>query len=198
MAGKWTMILMLPLVAAVIVSCGQAAPLKVSDAAPPWAGIPGIDDKEHALADCKKAKAVVLVFTCNHCPVAVAYEDRLVALQKDYASKGVQVVAVCVNDLDQDRLPAMKKRAAEKKFNFPYIYDETQKIGRDYGATCTPHVFLLDQKRKIAYMGAIDDHNNPKKVEEHYLRDAIDAVLAGKEPPKPVTQQRGCGIKWKP
>ena len=139
---------------------------------------------------------MVVAFICNHCPVAVAYEDRLVALQKDYQDKGVQVVAVNVNKLPADRLDKMKERAKAKQFNFPYLYDETQKIGRDYGATVTPHVFVFDSNRKLAYVGAVDDSKSPDKVTAHYLRDAIDALLAGKKPPKEVTQQFGCSIKY--
>ena len=126
-----------------------AAGVKIGDKAPPWSGIIGIDDKEHSLADLKQAKAVVLVFTCNHCPVAQAYEDRLVALQRDYRDKGVRLVAVNVNNLDADKLGPMKVRAKEKQFNFPYLYDPTQKMGRDYGATKTPEIFVLDGERKI-------------------------------------------------
>lgn len=173
-----------------------AAELKIGDAAPKWSGIVGIDDKEHSLSDYDKAKAIVLVFTCNHCPVAVAYEDRLVALQKDYQDKGVQLVAVNVNTLAADRLDKMKERAKAKGFSFPYLYDESQKIGRDYGATCTPHVFVLDKDRKLAYMGAIDDTQAANKVKKHYLRDALDAILAGEKPAKATTKQFGCGIKY--
>jgi peroxiredoxin len=139
---------------------------------------------------------VVLVFTCNHCPVAVDYEDRLVDLQKDYKSQGVQVVAVNVNTIPPDRLDKMKERAEAKGFNFPYLYDESQEIGRNYGATCTPHVFVLDKSRKIAYMGAIDDSRKPDNVKDPYLRNALDALLAGKEPPKTVTREFGCSIKY--
>jgi len=196
MTGRVTLALAVVAVALfAAASCFAAPKLEIGAAAPGFSGI-GVDDKEHSLDDYKDAKAVVLVFTCNHCPVAIAYQDRLIQLQKDYQSKGVQVVALCVNDRDGDRLPDMKKRAEEKGFNFPYIYDETQQSAREYGATCTPHVFLLCPKRKIAYQGAIDDNNNPDNVEKHYLRDAIDAVLAGKEVAEPVTKQRGCSIKW--
>ncbi len=185
------------LLALFVVAGCYAGELKVGDAGPGWEKLTGTDDKPHGLDDYKKAKLVVTVFTCNTCPVAKAYEDRLIALTNDYREKGVQVVAICVNDVDGDRLPAMKKRAAEKKFNFPYVYDESQKVARDYGATCTPHVFVLDGKHNIVYMGAIDDNNNPEKAKAHYLRDAVDALLAGKTPSKTVTQQRGCSIKWK-
>ncbi len=174
----------------------QAAPLKIGDAAPNFSGIIGIDDKEHGLADYRDNPVVVLVFTCNHCPVAKAYEDRLVALQKDYEAKGVQLVAVNVNNLPEDRLDKMKERATSKAFNFPYLYDSSQKIGRDYGATVTPHVFVVDKNRKIAYMGAIDDNMQSDAVKKHYLRNALDAILAGKKPPRETTKQFGCGIKY--
>ena len=170
--------------------------VKIGAAAPAWSDLPGTDDKKHSLADYKDAKLLVLVFTCNHCPVARAYEDRLIAVERDYGSKGAKVVAVNVNNMEPDRMEAMKKRAADKGFNFPYLYDASQKIGRDYGATVTPHVFVLDQDRKIAYMGAVDDKQDAEKVKTHYLRDALDALLAGKAPPNAVTQQFGCGIRY--
>ncbi|NMC21583.1 MAG: thioredoxin family protein [Thermogutta sp.] len=180
----------------VMTSCTVAEEIKVGAKAPDWSGIIGIDDKEHALADYAKAKIVVLVFICNHCPVAVAYEDRLVALQRDYKDKGVQVVAVNVNNLPADRLDQMKIRAKEKGFNFPYLYDPSQKIARDYGAAVTPHVFVLARDRKVAYVGAIDDNIKEKEVKQHYLRDALDALLAGKTPPVPHTKAFGCSIKY--
>ena len=170
--------------------------LHIGDAAPGWTGIVGTDDQKHALADYKEAKLLVLVFTCNHCPVAQAYQDRLIALTKDFQPKGVQVVAVNVNNMEADRLEPMKKRAKEKGFNFPYLYDATQKIGRDYGATVTPHVFLLDKDRKVVYMGAVDDNMNAEKVKIHYLRDAVEALLAGKTPPQAVTAPFGCHIRY--
>lgn len=193
MTRQRTLTFALAAVALLVATSGLAAELKIGGAAPDWSGIPGVDGKKHGLADYQEAKLIVLVFTCNHCPVAMAYEDRLVALQKDYKSKGVQVIAANVNNLPEDRLEPMKKRAAQKKFNFPYIYDETQKIGRDYGATVTPHVFVLDQKRTVAYIGAVDDSQNPEKVKVHYLRNTLDYLLAGNSP---VTQQFGCTIKW--
>jgi len=177
-------------------NAAQAAKLKIGDKAPDWSRIIGVDDKRHSLSEYKRAKVIVTVFTCNHCPVAVAYEDRLVALQKDYKKKGVQVIAVNVNNIPADRLAKMKDRAKAKKFNFPYIYDKTQKIGRDYGAKVTPHVFVLDKNRKIAYMGAVDDNMSVKAVKVRFLREALDALLAGKAPPKTVTKQFGCSIKY--
>ena len=170
--------------------------LSVGEKAPDFSDLPGIDDKKHGLREYKDAKAVVLVFTCNHCPFAVAYEDRLVALQKEFKDRGVQIVAVCSNSEETDSLPELKKRAESKKFTFPYLHDSDQKTGQAYGAAVTPHVFLLDGDRKIAYMGAIDDNPKADKVSKHYLGDAIKAVLAGKSPETTETRQFGCGIHY--
>ncbi len=170
--------------------------VKVGDKAPDWKNLVGVDDKQHSLSDYAEAKLIVLVFTCNHCPVAKAYEDRLIALQKDYQDKKVQVIALNVNNIPEDRLDQMKIRAKEKGFNFPYLYDPTQKTGHAYGAKVTPHVFVLDAERKIAYIGAIDDNGDPNKVKRHYLREALDALLAGKTPENPTTKAFGCSIKY--
>jgi peroxiredoxin len=196
MKRTWRATLAAAVCAVWMVGCAQAADLKIGDAGPDFKGIIGTDDKQHALDDYKDAKAVVVAFICNHCPVAVAYEDRLVKLQADYKDKGVQLIAVNVNTLPADRLDKMKERAEAKGFNFPYLYDETQKIGRDFGAKVTPHVFVLDKDRKLAYVGAIDNSQNADKAEKHYLRDALDAIVEGKTPDEPVTRQFGCGIKY--
>lgn len=174
----------------------KAADLKIGETAPDFQGLMGTDGKQHSLADYSDAKLVVLAFICNHCPVARAYEERLVALQKDYRPRGVQILAVNVNNIPEDRLDKMKERAKEQGFNFPYFYDPSQKIGRDYGATVTPHVFVLNQDGKIAYRGAIDDNMKADQVKFSYLRDALDALLAGKKPAKEITKQFGCGIKY--
>ena len=128
------------LISAVVLASGARAAeknkkLKIGDVGPVWTALTGTDDKSHSLGDYKDAKALVIVFTCNHCPVAKAYQKRLIALQNDYQDKGVQIVAICVNKGDADNLEAMKKRAIEAGFNFPYLYDETQKSGKDYGAS---------------------------------------------------------------
>ena len=186
------------LAALMLILCarGYAGELKIGQSAPDFQDMIGIDDQKHSLADYKDAKLVVLVFTCNHCPVAQAYQDRLIALQKQYKAKGVQLVAVNVNNIPADRLDEMKKRAKQKGFNFPYLYDASQKMGHDYGATVTPHVFVLDKDRKIAYMGAVDDNMQAGKVKTPYLRNALDALLRGEKPPQEVTKQFGCGIKY--
>jgi peroxiredoxin len=168
----------------------------IGDKAAQWKDLIGIDDKQHSLADYEGAEVLVFVFISNHCPVATAYEDRLIQFTKDYKGKAVQVVAINVSNLPSDRLDQMKVRAKEKGFHFPYLYDPTQKVGRDYGATATPHAFVLDKQRKIAYMGAIDDNQNPKKVTRQYLRDAVDAVLGGTKPEFAESRQFGCAIAY--
>ncbi len=170
--------------------------LGVGDPAPAWDGLAGVDDQKHSLGEHADAKAVVVVFTCNHCPVAVAYEDRIVEIASDYKDKGVDVVAINVSNLDADKLPAMKERAEEKGFKFDYVYDPSQDIGQAYGAAVTPHAFLLDGERNVAYIGAIDDNMSADKVTKHHLRDAIDAVLAGSKPEPATTKPIGCGIKY--
>ena len=192
--ANWTLTLMtLALVCAAHSSAGE---LKIGDAAPNFQEIIGVDGNRHSLADYKDAKLVVVVFTCNHCPVATAYQERLIALQKDYKDKGVQVIAICVNKGAADDLDAMKKRAESAGFNFPYLYDASQKMGHDYGALVTPHVFLLDKDRKVSYIGAVDDNMQPDKVKDSYLRDALDALLAGAKPPHEQTKAVGCGISY--
>ncbi len=174
------------------------AELKVGDVAPVFAELIGTDDQKHSLDEFKDKKAVAVVFTCNKCPVAVAYEDRLIEYQKDYADQGVQLVAINVNNAEADKLPAMKTRAEEKSFNFPYLYDESQKSARNYGADVTPHVFLLDSERKLVYEGPVD--SNPEATEgqetKNYLREATDAVLAGKAPETSSVKPIGCGIQY--
>jgi peroxiredoxin len=174
----------------------QKVALQIGAKAPDWSGIIGTDGKRHGLSDYKDAELIVLVFTCNHCPYAIDYQDRLIAIQKEYKSRGVRVIAVNVNNLPADRLEKMKDRAKEKKYNHPYLYDPTQKMGHDYGATVTPHAFVLDRDRRLRYEGAIDDSRNPTRIQHAYLRDALDALLAGKEPPETSTKEFGCGIKY--
>jgi peroxiredoxin len=182
--------------AADVPAAQDSKPLAVGDPAPEWKDLMGVDDQKHSLGDLKEAKAVVVVFTCNHCPVAQAYEDRIIQLAADYKDKGVEVVAINVNNIDADKLPAMKTRAEEKGFKFSYLYDPSQEVGRAFGATVTPHAFLLDGEKNLVYVGAIDDQMNAEEVKEHYLRDAIDAVLAGSKPAKESTKPAGCGIQY--
>jgi thiol-disulfide isomerase/thioredoxin len=185
-------------------------PTLATGAAAPDFSLPGIDGKTYTLQSFKDAKVLAVVFICNHCPTSQAYEDRLVKLTSDYAGKGVKVVAINPNNpaslrLDElgysdvgDSFDDMKVRARDKKFNFPYLYDgETEIASKKYGPVATPHIFIFDKDRKLHYNGRIDDMENPAKTPKSLdARNAIDAVLAGKEVAVPVTKTFGCSIKW--
>jgi peroxiredoxin len=168
--------------------------ISVGDAAPTFSNLPGVDGKEHSLADFKKDIVVVFI-TCNKCPVAIAYEDRVIALAKKFNEK-VDFVAINVNTVEADSLPKMKERANEKGFNFPYLFDESQKIGRELGASVTPEFFVLNKDRKIVYTGALDDNMNAEKAKKAYLDDAITAALKGETPVKTETRAFGCGVGY--
>jgi peroxiredoxin len=170
--------------------------VSVGDIAPRWSNLPGTDGAKHSFDDFKEASVLVVVFTCNHCPVAKGYEDRLIGFVEKYRGRGVTLVAINVNTGKVDRLDKMRERAAARGFNFTYLFDESQQTARAYGATVTPHAFVLDGKRRIAYMGAFDDQNEPDRVRRHYVIDAVEAVLAGRAPAIPESLQRGCGIQY--
>ncbi|OLD34544.1 MAG: thioredoxin family protein [Crenarchaeota archaeon 13_1_40CM_2_52_14] len=160
----------------------------------------GVDGKTHSLNKFSDKKALVVIFSCNHCPYVQAYEDRMVQIQKDYSAKGVTLVAINSNDdsgYPEDSYPNMIKRAKERGFNFPYLRDDTQEIAKKYGAVCTPHVFAFDQQRRLQYKGRIDDNRNPESVKTKDLRDALDAMLAGQKPSLQETRPFGCSVKWK-
>jgi peroxiredoxin len=171
--------------------------VSVGDAAPTFSDLPGVDGKSYSTTDFKDKDILVVVVTCNHCPVAVAYEDRIIAFTKKYATGSdskVGLVAINVNNLEADKLPKMKERAKEKGFNFPYLYDEGQGIGRALGASVTPEFFVLNKERKIVYMGAMDDNQgNPKT---NYLSTAVDAALKGESVSTSETRARGCSVKY--
>ena len=169
--------------------------LSIGDPAPAWEALAGTDGKPHALADLKGKKAVVVVFTCNSCPVAAGYEDRVIAFAKKHIDD-VAVVAINVNTAPADRLPAMTERAAKKKFPFAYLFDPSQAVARKYGPHYTPEFFVLDKDRKVAYMGAMDDKSPPAAATVSHLDDAVAAVLAGKTPAASETRARGCRIKF--
>ena len=173
--------------------------LGVGDAAPAWADLDGTDGAKHALADLKAKAVVVVVFTCNSCPVAQDYEDRLIALAKTHAAADstVAVVAINVNTGKDDALPAMVARAAKRKFPFAYLYDPSQEIARKYGAAYTPEVFVLDKDRKVVYLGAFDDKPPPGEPAARHVEDAVRAALAGKPAATGETSaSAGCRIKF--
>ena len=174
--------------------------LKIGDPAPDFR-LPGVDGKDYSLQDFKDKEAVIVMFSCNHCPTVKAYEDRSIELQTDYKEKGVALIAINTNDdkkYPEDSFENMKARASEKGFNFPYLRDESQKVARAYGAERTPEVFVLDKKRILCYHGRVDDNvHEPDKIRQRYLRDAIDALLGGRDVPLEETEPVGCTIKWK-
>lgn len=160
----------------------------------------GVDGKMHSLADYADKKAVVIIASCNHCPTVIQYEDRMVEIQRDYADKGVQLIAINGNETDghpTDTFEHMVERAKDKGFNFTYLRDDTQDTLRAYGAVRTPEVFVLGPDGTLAYHGAIDDNpDSPSSVKKQYLRDALDEILAGKPVSVAKTVSVGCTVKW--
>jgi peroxiredoxin len=159
----------------------------------------GVAGKSYSLGSFTDKPILVVIFSCNHCPYVVAYEDRMIAIQKDYAEKGVQLVAINSNDekeYPEDGFPEMVKRAEQKKFNFPYLRDESQEAVTAYGAVCTPHVFVFDKSRVLRYRGRIDDSKDPSKITSHDLRNALDDLISGGSVRRPDTKPFGCSIKW--
>src|SRR5246127_2779291 len=163
-----------------------------------------VDGKMVSMADYKDAKGIIVVFTCNHCPFAKKYESRIMDLDKNFKSKGFPVIAISPNDptlVADDSFENMQKLAKEKKYSFPYLIDETQETAKTYGATKTPHVYLLQKEKNefiVKYIGAIDDNaDDEKAVKEKYVENAIANLLAGKPVNPETTKAIGCGIKWK-
>jgi peroxiredoxin len=163
-----------------------------------------VDGKHISLSDYEDAKGFIVIFTCNHCPYSVAYEDRIIEIDKKYKSKGFPVIAINPNDPElypSDSFENMIIRSEEKGFTFPYIFDNTQEIYKTYGATKTPHVFILSNnsgKYKVEYIGAIDNnYKDAEQVTEHYINDAVDALLQNKKPKVTSTKAIGCSIKSK-
>ena len=167
--------------------------------APPF-DLPGVDGANHALSDYSEFPALAVVWSCNHCPYVRAWEGRMKQIQADYADRGFRLVAINSNDsraYPEDSFDAMRERAQAQGFNFDYLQDEDQSIVSAYGAERTPEVFLFDGDRRLVYHGAIDDSREENAVTAHYLRDAIDAVLAGGAPTVADTMPVGCTIKWR-
>jgi len=171
--------------------------LSIGDSAPAWDGLRGVDGKLFSLKTWSEAKAIVVVFYSNRCPVVEAYEPRLKKLTADFADRGVKFIAISVSRHDADRFEKMQQRAHDRQLPYPYLQDITQDLGRKYGATTTSQVFVLNRHRMIAYMGAIDDQwQDAAKVETHYLRDALTAVLAEEPPDITETRPVGCEIEY--
>lgn len=157
-----------------------------------------VDGKMVSLADFKEAKGFIVIFDCNTCPYSKAYNERIIDLNEKYAAKGFPVITINANDGSGDSYEDMVRIANKKKYKFPYLYDETQAIAKTYGATNTPHVFVLNRDLKVSYIGAIDDNaRNAASASKKYVEDAVDALLAGKSVPVTKTKAVGCGIKWR-
>jgi len=160
-----------------------------------------VDGKELSLTDVKTAQGTLVVFTCNHCPFAKMWEKRIVELGNSYAAKGVGVVAINANDpkvAEEDSYEVMQQRAKDRGMEFPYVVDATSGLARAFGATKTPEAFLFDKDGKLVYHGAVDDNGQePAKVENAYLKNALDAVVAGKDVTVKETKSIGCGIKFR-
>jgi len=174
----------------------ESAALHPGQPAPAWSNLIGTDGALHALADLKEKAAIVVVFFSNNCPDSLEYEDRLLALARDYADKEVALVFVNVSLLPEDDMPRMVERARRKKYPFPYLFDPSQHIGVAYAARVTPTVFVLDRSRKLAYRGAFDDNFKPERVRHGYVREALDALLSGSRITTPETDALGCDIDY--
>ncbi|MBK1878487.1 redoxin domain-containing protein [Pelagicoccus mobilis] len=186
----------------------KAPLLSIGSPAPDF-NLPGIDGKNHQLSDYDSSRLLAIVFTCNHCPTAQAYEQRLNELATAYSKEDLTLIAISPNDdkavrLDElgyseynDSLEEMIERAKDAEFKFPYLYDgENQKVSWAYGAQVTPQVLIFDEERKLKFNGRIDDNDNPALAKSFETRDAIDALLAGKPVPVETTKVFGCSVKW--
>lgn len=196
---------MLLLAAALLFAVASNAkePYKAGDVASDF-NLRNLDGKMVSLSKFDDAKGFIVVFTCNTCPVVKKYEQRIVDLHEKFSDKGYPVVAINSNDKNVspgDSYEEMKKLASSKGYKFEYLYDESQEIAREYGATNTPHVYVLSKEGddlKIRYVGAIDNNaDNAAKADKHYVQDAVNALLKGENVPVPGTKAVGCGIKWK-
>ncbi|HKP17289.1 MAG TPA: thioredoxin family protein [Gaiellaceae bacterium] len=167
---------------------------------PPAFTLPGVDGRDHSLDDYADASALVLVQFCNHCPYVQAWQGRIDQIARDYAGKGVRVVAINSNDPVShpgDSFEAMAERAREQGFGFDYLHDADQSIARALGAERTPEVFVFDREQRLVYHGAVDDSREEDAVTQSYLRDALDATLAGQTPQVTDTPAVGCTVKWR-
>jgi len=180
--------------ASIVLAQGYKVGSKVEDFS-----LKNVDGTMVSLSDYSYEEGVVVIFTCNHCPYAVAYEDRIINLHKKYSEKGFPVLAINPNDPEvqpDDSFEKMVERAEDKEFPFKYVFDENQEVYPKFGATRTPHCYLIDKDMRVRYIGAIDDnYKSEDAVEKTYLEDAIDALLSGKNPDPSFTKAIGCTIK---
>lgn len=194
MRSRLTLLALLLPTAAWALATGDAIPMKD-------AKLQNVDGREISIAEIAGAKGTLVVFTCNHCPFAKAWESRIVALGNDYGKRGIGVVAINSNDpkvAADDGFEPMQQRAKEKGYEFPYAVDSTSDVARAFGATRTPEAFVFDASGKLVYHGAVDDNSeDPAAVQAHFLRDALEALLAGKPVSNAETKALGCSIKFR-
>jgi hypothetical protein len=166
----------------------------------PTFDLPGVDGRNHSLEEYADAPVLVLVQSCNHCPYVLAWEGRINDLQREYADRGVRVVAINSNDAvayPGDSFDAMVEHAREAGYEIDYLYDESQDIARTLGSSRTPEAFVYDADRRLVYHGLVDDNREQESVTQHFLRDAIEAALAGETPDVTDTEPAGCSLKWR-
>ncbi|HEV2317484.1 MAG TPA: thioredoxin family protein [Thermoplasmata archaeon] len=173
--------------------------LHPGDPAPEF-DLPGVDGRSWALKDFAGTPWLAVVFTCNHCPYAQAWEGRLIELQRRYADRGLRIVLINPNETvhhPEDRFEIMVERAKSKGYPFPYLRDDSQEVARAYGALVTPHPMLFNRERRLVFQGRIDDnHERPERVQHTYLKDALEASLAGRPVARPELPVLGCSVKW--
>ena len=178
----------------------MAFTLQIGQSAPDF-DLPGVDGKRYSLASFQQAKILVVLFSCNHCPYVVGSEERMLSFAHDYMPRGVGMVAINSNETEGhpgDSFENMVARAKERAFPFAYLRDEDQQVALAYGALRTPHYYVFDANRKLAYTGRMDDNpRNAALAKTHELRDAVEAMLAGRKPPVEQTNPIGCNVKWK-
>jgi thiol-disulfide isomerase/thioredoxin len=163
--------------------------------------LPAVDGKSYGRDDFAAAPVLVVMFICNHCPYVKAVEDRIIALRREYAPRGVAFVGICSNDAasyPEDAFDKLAERWRTREYGFPYLHDESQDVARDFGAVCTPDIFVYDRGRRLEYHGRIDDSwKDPARVTRRELAEALDALLARRTPPGDSRPTIGCSIKWK-
>ena len=173
--------------------------LPLGSSAPDFS-LPAVDGKTYSLGSFRDKPILVVAFWCNHCPYVQAWEDRTIAVQRDYALRGVQFVMINANDevsYPEDDFPHMVERATRKGYNFPYLRDESQKSAEAYGGICTPDFFVFDASRKLRYRGKLDDSKDPKGVKRQIMREVLDALVADRDPSVTFVPPMGCSIKWR-
>jgi peroxiredoxin len=188
------------IIALLVSSLASAWALNIGDTAPQAdLKMKNVDGKELSIAEVKGAKGTLVIFSCQHCPFAKAWDARIAALGNEYLKKGVGVIQINSNDpaVGGDTLEAMQQQAKKQSYEFPYVVDATSGVAKAFGAARTPEIFLFDSAGKLVYHGAADDNKDAANVKEHYLKDALEAVAAGKDVTTKETKAVGCGIKFR-